>query len=174
MVRTPRSHSRGRRFSPRSGNSGLTSHVAKKQNHQKKSFKWLETKMYKMRKKDQDTVESDGRNGVNSEVGATKLCTEYRLWILRDTWTGFILCRHVSYNAGAQLKRHSLFSPCALNDTPVRVIVGSEPGSHVRSLLFTQSVDIPQSLLGSQPGTVPGPGAKQQLGSFRKEKALQL
>lgn len=77
-----------------------------------------------MRKKDQDTVESDGRNGVNSEVGATKLCTEYRLWILRDTWTGFILCRHVSYNAGAQLKRHSLFSPCALNDTPVRVIVG--------------------------------------------------
>ena len=173
MVRTPRSHSRGRRFSPRSGNSGLTSHVAKKQNHQKKSFKWLETKMYKMRKTDQDTVESDGRNGVNSEVGATKLCTEYRLWILRDTWTGFILCRHVSYNAGAQLKRHSLFSPCALNDTPVRVIVGVSQVL-MCGLCCSLSVDIPQSLLGSQPGTVPGPGAKQQLGSFRKEKALQL
>lgn len=78
-----------------------------------------------MRKKDQDTVESDGRHGVDSEVGATKLCTEYRLWILRDTWTGFILlCGHVSYNAGAQLKHHSLFSPCVLNDTPVCVIVG--------------------------------------------------
>lgn len=65
--------------------------------------------MYKMSKKDQDTVESDGRNGVDSEVSATKLCTEYRLWILRDTWTGFILlCGHVSYNAGAQLKRHSV------------------------------------------------------------------
>lgn len=126
-----------------------------------------------MRKKDQDTVESDGRNGVNSEVGATKLCTECRLWILRDTWTRLILLRgHVSYNAGAQLKRHSLFSPCALNDTPCDC--WSEPGSHVLSLLFTQSVDIPQSLLGGQPGTVPGPGAKQQLGSFRKEKALKL
>ena len=126
-----------------------------------------------MRKTDQDTVESDGRNGVNSEVGATKLCTEYRLWILRDTWTGFILCRHVSYNAGAQLKRHSLFSPCALNDTPVRVIVGSEPGSHVRSLLFTvsgySSVPTWQSARDCA-----RPRGQTATGSFRKEKALQL
>ena len=42
------------------------------------------------------------------------------------------------------------------------------------SLLFTHSVDIPRCLLGGQPGTVPGTGARQQLGSFRKEKALSF
>lgn len=73
LVRTPCFHSRGPRFSPWSGNSDLTSHVAKEQNHQKKkSFKWLETKIYTMRKKDQGTGESESADILTGEMASTQ------------------------------------------------------------------------------------------------------
>ena len=39
---------------------------------QKKSFKWLETKIYKMRKKDQGTVESESADILTGEMASTQ------------------------------------------------------------------------------------------------------